>query len=105
MSKYKFIKLVKLSKDDKKKYKAIFKNIETGRDKTVKFGAQGMSDYTIHKDKKRQERYITRHSKMGEDWNNPLTAGFWSRWLLWSSPDFDTALKTTINKIKSLGYN
>ena len=101
--KYKFIKLVKLT-DDKKKYKAIFKNIKTNRDKSIKFGAAGMSDYTIHKDKKRQQSYIARHSKMGEDWNNPLTAGFWSRWLLWSSPDFKEALKFTINKVQKLGF-
>jgi hypothetical protein len=29
--------------------------------KTLSFGAKGMSDYTIHKDKARKDRYIARH--------------------------------------------
>lgn len=51
----------------------------------VQFGAFGMSDYTLHKDKERKERYIARHIKR-EDWKNPLTSGFWSRWYLWNKP-------------------
>jgi hypothetical protein len=60
-----------------KKYDAVL----LGR--TVSFGARGMSDYTLHKDPHRKERYIKRHSKH-ERWSDPLTAGFWSRWLLWN---------------------
>ena len=45
--------------------------------KTVHFGAAGMSDYTKHKDKERKERYLARH-KNNEQWNNPLTAGFYA---------------------------
>jgi hypothetical protein len=101
---YKFIKVVKLPKGDKKKFKAIFENTKTKREKTIKFGAGGMSDYTIHKDKQRQKRYIARHSKMNEDWNDPLTAGFWSRWMLWSSPNLKDALKLTIGKVRALGF-
>jgi hypothetical protein len=52
-----------------------------------------MSDYTINKDPKRKELYIKRHSGMGEDWNDPLTAGFWSRWLLWEKPTIQESLK------------
>jgi hypothetical protein len=29
--------------------------------KIISFGAKGMSDYTIHHDKARKERYINRH--------------------------------------------
>lgn len=55
--------------------------------KTVHFGAAGMSDYTKHKDSERMKRYISRHKKR-ENWNKAgiKTAGFWSRWLLWSKP-------------------
>ena len=42
-----------------------------------------MSDYTLHKDPLRKERYIQRHSEH-ERWADPFTAGFWSRWLLWN---------------------
>lgn len=101
---YKFIKLKKLGEGNKKKYMAVFKNRKTGREKTVKFGAQGYEDYTIHKDPKRKELYIKRHSKMNENWENPLTAGFWSRWALWEKPDFKESLKFTVNKVQKLGF-
>ena len=62
----------------------------------VHFGRQGYSDYTKHKDRVRMERYLTRHRKR-ENWTRSgvKTPGFWSRWLLWSSPSLNGArLKT-----------
>jgi hypothetical protein len=55
--------------------------------KTIHFGSAGMSDYTIHKDPERKERYISRHKKR-ENWNKSgmTTAGFFSRWILWNKP-------------------
>ena len=35
--------------------------------KKISFGAVGYSDYTIHKDPERKERYIARHKK-NEKW-------------------------------------
>ena len=60
-----------ITKDNKKKY----------------IGASGYSDFTIHKDEARKQRYINRH-KNNEDWTKSGidTAGFWSRWLLWNKP-------------------
>ena len=51
----------------------------------ISFGAVGYSDYTIHKDPERKERYIARHAKR-EDWNKSglKTAGYWSKHLLWN---------------------
>ena len=62
----------------------------------VRFGLKGFSDYTKHKDKERMKRYITRHVKR-ENWSRSgaKTAGFWSRWLLWSNPSFRVAIKQT----------
>jgi len=62
--------------------------------KTVHFGADGYSDYTIHKDPERKERYITRH-KNRENWSKSgiKTAGFWSRWLLWGEPTLTSSIK------------
>ena len=54
--------------------------------KKIHFGEAGASDYTIHKDPKRRASYIARHRKR-ENWNDPSTAGFWSFWLLWSTPN------------------
>jgi hypothetical protein len=65
-----------------KKYDAVFE--KNGREKTIPFGARGMSDFTKHKDKTRKQRYLKRHSGMGEHWNRPDTAGALSRWVLWN---------------------
>jgi hypothetical protein len=80
------------------KYKAVFLQ-DSGRKKTVKFGAAGMMDFTkwsAEGDKKkaedRKELYLTRHAGMGEDWNDPMTAGALSRWILWNKPSFRESL-------------
>lgn len=44
-----------------------------------------MSDFTLHKDPERKARYIARH-QAHEHWEDPRSAGFWSRWLLWNKP-------------------
>lgn len=68
-----------------------------GTQKTVKFGASGYSDYTLHKDPERKKRYVIRHSKGNENWNKSgiATAGFWSRWLLWNLPSLSASIKDT----------
>lgn len=95
---YKFISL-KDANDNKHKYVVTLLNKETGREKTVRFGAFGMSDYTIHKDDKRKNNYIARH-EVRENWADPSTAGFWSRWILWNRPSVSSSLKDTINKFQ-----
>jgi hypothetical protein len=103
------------SPDRKKKFRA---TLEDGR--TVDFGASGYSDYTKHKTPSRMRSYVLRHggrvprriiaerdpkkiqtmmldvnSSDKEDWK--ITgidgAGFWSRWYLWSYPDFEGVKK------------
>tara|TARA_R110000850_G_scaffold258382_1_gene384936 strand:+ start:71 stop:337 length:267 start_codon:yes stop_codon:yes gene_type:complete len=63
-----------------KKYMVIYNN------KKIHFGAEGMSDYTINKDPKRKAAYIARHRK-NEDWTDPSTAGFYSKHILWNTPN------------------
>lgn len=68
--------------------------------KKTHFGQLGAEDYTQHKDSERMKRYVVRHggnkadSERREKWNidGLQTAGFWSRWLLWSRPDFQEAI-------------
>ncbi len=69
--------------------------IITKTNKKVYFGQYGASDYTIHKDPLRKERYIKRHSGMNENWTKSGidTAGWWSRWLLWEKPNINDAYK------------
>ena len=81
----------------------------------VRFGATGASDYTIHKDALRMVRYVVRHGgrkpnaspreiheemlnvkkSTKENWSpsGVGTAGFWSRWLLWSEPTLRAAVR------------
>jgi hypothetical protein len=78
-----------------KKYDAIF-TYDNGNTKTVPFGAANFSDYTIHHDKERRSRYITRHSR-SEHFNEPMTAGSLSRWILWGE---STSLRENIRSFK-----
>jgi hypothetical protein len=77
------MRIISLKPSDRKgkKYKVIIE--DDGRNHTIHFGASGYSDFTITKSEAKKSAYIARHS-VTEDWNNPLTAGFWSRWLLWN---------------------
>lgn len=88
---YRLLKIVKSDKKDKK-YMAVFINKTTNREKIIHFGAIGYSDYTIHKDDNRKALYISRH-KNNEDWNNPITAGSLSRWILWNLPTLGASIK------------
>ena len=79
--------IVKKSTNAKKKYMAIFTNEKGKKVKTTHFGAAGMSDYTKHKDRTRKKRYMTRHKKR-ENWDDYMSAGSLSRWILWNKPGF-----------------
>jgi len=62
--------------------------------KIIHFGQAGASDYTEHKDPERKQRYLSRHRNR-ENWakSGINTAGFWSRWLLWSEPTIAASIK------------
>ena len=94
------LKELKPAKDNKHKYIATLENKDTGREKNIKFGAFGMSDYTKNKDDERKERYINRHKGMGEDWNDPATKGFWSKNILWNKKTIKASLEDTKKKFK-----
>ena len=90
--------------------------------RAIDFGSSQYEDFTIHKDCRRMVMYLVRHQAMpkakvsqlregshtckevtkealafsaskSEHWNDPLTPGFWSRWLLWSHPSMEAAIK------------
>lgn len=85
---------VKPLKSSKKKYVAEFEiTIKDGkkRKKSTKFGAKGMSDYTIHKDTERRNRYIKRHTKDLRT-NDPTRAGFLSMYILWNKKSYKSSL-------------
>ena len=85
---------VKSLKSGKKKYEAKFqieKSNGKTRNKTIKFGAKGMSDFTIHKDTERRDRYISRHKKDLRT-NDPTRAGYLSMYILWNKKTFKASL-------------
>ena len=73
----------KSDKPEKKFY------IITKENKKVYFGQANASDFTLHKDEARKNRYILRHEKNeSKFWNKSGidTASFWSRFYLWEKP-------------------
>ena len=92
---------------------------------TVRFGLKGYSDFTLHKNPLRMRSYVRRHGgrvstaigvmtnpqkvlramrsvtvSSKENWTKSgiKTAGFWSRWLLWSEPSLRDAIKLIESK-------
>ena len=117
MSQKNTILLKKLSKGPKK-FEALLPD-----GKKVRFGAAGSSDYTIHKSAERMARYVFRHggkkaketspkkihnemlnatSSSKENWSRSgiRSAGFWSRWILWSHPSLSSAIRQTNSVLK-----
>lgn len=97
----KFLGLHTSDKPDKKYYVELESD---GRTKRIYFGAAGMTDYTkdnalTREDRKR--RYDMRH-KANEDWNDPNTAGFWSKRILWNKPTVRASLQDTLRRFPSL---
>lgn len=113
------VKLIKSPKGDKK-FRAVLIDIN----RHVDFGGKGYSDFTLHKEPERMRLYVQRHGGLvtkkmrsirkprdiidslikvttsdKERWTKKGidTAGFWSRWLLWSYPSLEKA-KTFMSK-------
>ena len=84
---------VKISKSTKegKKLMAVFQ-LENGRSRKIHFGSAGMDDYTKTKDKDQRKRYLDRH-RARENWNDPMTAGALSRWILWNKETREASIK------------
>jgi hypothetical protein len=85
------LRTLRRSHNKMKKWDAVFETPE-GTTKTVPFGQRGYSDFTKHKDVTRRQRYIERHARMREDWNDPATPGALSRWVLWNKPTLRASL-------------
>ena len=73
-----------------KKMMAIFYDKDK-KVRTIHFGQEGASDYTIHHDEARRQRYIDRHRK-SEDWGNYMSAGSLSMNILWSEKTIGSAI-------------
>jgi hypothetical protein len=54
-------------------------------------------------DEERKIRYLNRHKKR-EDWEDPNTAGYWSRWFLWEYPTYKEAYAKIKKDLLKKGY-
>ena len=72
--------------------------------RTISFGASNYSDFTKHKDPKRKETYIARHSK--EDWSksNIASPAWMSRYILWEKPSLKGAVDNANEKYKDINF-
>lgn len=70
--------------------------VVTPTNKKIHFGAAGYSDYTINKNDKKKEAYISRHKK-NENWNKTgiNTAGFWAKNILWNKKKLKNSINDT----------
>ncbi len=66
-----------------KKLVAVFAYGDGRGTKTTHFGAAGYEDFTTHGDEERRRRYVARHQAR-EHFDDPVTAGALSRWILWN---------------------
>ena len=88
--------VVKPSTKPNKKLMAIFTK-DNGRTKTTHFGAKGMDDYTISKNKEQRARYRSRHQKDLKT-GDYTRAGFLSYYILWGN---STSKKENIKQYKN----
>jgi hypothetical protein len=82
-----------------KKYKVVVTDGDTK--KTINFGEARASDYTINKDPKRKANYLARHAPR-ENWTDPFTSGYWSRWILWNQTTIAASVRDLGKRFPSL---
>ena len=87
--------VIKHSDKPDKKYMAIIDN-----KKTIHFGAKNYSDYTMHHDDERKQRYLQRHKH--DHYTNPLYASFYSTSLLWNKPLISESIRDTNYRFKNV---
>ena len=90
--------VIKKSTNPKKKLTAVFYKHEGGpKIKTTHFGSAGMDDFTKTRDEAQKKRYISRHRKR-ENWQDYMSAGALSRWILWDKPTRSGSIKAYKNR-------
>jgi hypothetical protein len=93
---------LKKSKKKNKKYDLIITEPDR-RDKIVSFGAAGMSDYTLHHDPERKQRYIKRHSNDSKFWGNSQgnlrKPSYLAKNILWNQPSLEASVRDVEKKL------
>ena len=72
-----------------KKLRAIFSD-----GKKIDFGSETMSDFTLHKDVERKQRFLNRFQKLIEKYkNDPQAPMTLSTWVLWHKPTLEASIR------------
>ena len=82
-----------------KKMMTVFYDEVRKKVKTTHFGASGYEDYTGHQDLQRKMNYLERHEKK-ENWNDYMSAGSLSRWILWNKVSLNESIKDYMYRFK-----
>ena len=86
-----------------KKMMAVFYDSAKKKIKTTHFGASGYEDYTTHGEMQRKMNYLARH-KDREDWNDYMSSGSLSRWILWNKPTLSESINDYMNRFRLREY-
>jgi hypothetical protein len=93
---------VSLEQSNKPNKKYMIKFLDPKR--TIHFGSKKSKTFLDHNDAKKRFNYLKRHIQ-NEDWNDPLTRGALSAYLLWGfSTELSTNLKFFLDSF-NINYN
>ena len=90
---------IKKSPKKQKKLRAVFKNKDGKIIKQTDFGAAGMNDFTLTKDKDARSRYRKRHRK-DLDTKDFKRAGYLSFYVLWNIDNLEDSIKDYKKRFK-----
>lgn len=82
------------SNRNNKRFQAVFIDDKTGKKlKTTQFGLKNpkIGTYIDHQNDKLKENYLKRHKK-NENWNDFMSAGSLSRYILWNKKTYQESL-------------
>ena len=71
--------------------------------RTIHFGQKGAHTFADGASAAKRDQYIARHgaAKAGQNWSDPATPGFWSRWVLWEYADVKKAFAAAVKRARS----
>ena len=86
------VEITKSNRNDKR-FQAVFTDDDGKKIKTTQFGLKNpkVGTYIDHKNEKLKENYLKRHKK-NENWNNFMSAGSLSRYILWNKKTYQQSL-------------
>ena len=87
----KLVSVTKYRGKSPKRYSALFED-STGHTKKVAFGSRYGSTYIDHHDDLKRRNWKARH-RVRENWDDPMTPGALSRWLLWERRSLPEAVR------------